>query len=83
MMLTQALEVFEKPTQQQLAKLTAKMLYELKYVEPMLGEDLFPYYRHYCAISVLGINYSQKRFGIYVDRTDKYDQIGHILSGRK
>jgi hypothetical protein len=30
MMLTQALEVLEKPTQQQLEKLTAKMLYKVE-----------------------------------------------------
>ncbi|MEG4503864.1 hypothetical protein QUA81_13455 [Microcoleus sp. F6_B4] len=66
-------------SQKQLAKLTAKMLYEVEYIEPVLGEELFPYYRHYCVISALGSDYSQRGFGIYDDRTNKYDRIGHIL----
>ncbi|MEG5043583.1 hypothetical protein [Microcoleus sp. B4-C1] len=71
--------LLEKQSQQQLRKLTAIMLYEVEYIEPVLGEELFPYYRHYCVISALGTDYSRKGFGIYDDRTDKYDRIAHVL----
>ncbi|NQE38153.1 hypothetical protein [Microcoleus asticus] len=70
---------FLEQSQEQLAKLTAKMLYEVEYIEPVLGEELFPYYRHYCVISAFGNNYSQKGFGIYDYQTSKYDRIGHVL----
>ncbi|MEG4838361.1 hypothetical protein [Microcoleus sp. B9-D4] len=68
-------------TQQQYQKLTAKALFKMEYIEPYLGSILFPYYRHYCVISVLGINYSQKNFGIFDSgcHADRYDRIVILL----
>jgi hypothetical protein len=78
---TQSLELLGQNSQQQYQKLTAKVLFETEYIEPYLGSILFPYYRHYCVISVLGINYSQKNFGIFDSscHADRYDRIAMLL----
>ncbi|MEG4084565.1 hypothetical protein [Microcoleus sp. POL10_C6] len=78
---TQTLELLGQNTQQQYEKLTARALYEMEYMEPYLGSILFPYYSHYCIISVLGINYSQKNFGIFDNgcHADRYDRIAMLL----
>ena len=78
---TQTLELLGQNSQQQYEKLTTKVLFETKYIEPYLGSILFPYYRHYCVISVLGINYSHKRFGIFDSgyHSDRYDRIAMLL----
>jgi hypothetical protein len=68
----------EQPT---VRNLTAKMLFEVEYIEPFLGPILFPYYRHYCVISIFGINYSHHRFGIFDNGkySDRYDRIAMLL----
>ena len=78
---TQSLELLGQNSQQQYEKLTAKVLFDTEYIEPYLGSILFPYYRHYCVISVLGINYSQKNFGIFDSscHADRYDRIAMLL----
>jgi len=78
---TQTLELLGQNTQQQYEKVTARALYEMEYMEPYLGSILFPYYSHYCIISVLGINYSQKNFGIFDNgcHADRYDRIAMLL----
>lgn len=78
---TQSLEVLGQNTQRQYEKLTAKALFETEYIEPYLGSILFPYYNHYCVISVFGINYSHYQFGIFDSgcRSDRYDRIGMLL----
>lgn len=80
-MKTQILELLGQNSQQQYEKMTAKMLFEVEYIEPYLGSILFPYYSHYCVISVLGINYSHYRFGVYDSgsHADRYDRIAMLL----
>jgi hypothetical protein len=80
-MYTQTLELLGQNSKQQYEKLTAKLLFETEYMEPYLGSILFPYYRHYCVISVLGINYSDKRFGIFDSgyHSDRYDRVAMLL----
>ncbi|MEG5033377.1 hypothetical protein [Microcoleus sp. AT3-D2] len=77
----QTLEFLGQNTQQQYQKLTAKALFEMEYIEPYLGSILFPYYSHYCVISVLSINYSHYRFGFYDSgsHADRYDRIAMLL----
>ncbi|MEG4084891.1 hypothetical protein [Microcoleus sp. POL10_C6] len=77
----ETLEFLGQNTQQQYQKLTAKALFEMEYIEPYLGSILFPYYSHYCVISVLGINYSHYRFGFYDSgsHADRYDRIAMLL----
>ena len=78
---TQTLELLGQNTQQQYEKMTAKLLFETEYIEPYLGSILFPYYSHYCIISVLGINYSHYQFGIFDSgyHSDRYDRIAMLL----
>ncbi|MEG4587219.1 hypothetical protein QUA54_18665 [Microcoleus sp. MOSTC5] len=78
---TQSLELLGQNSQQQYQKLTAKVLFETEYIELYLGSILFPYYRHYCVISLLGINYSHKQFGIFdtSSNSDRYDRIAILL----
>jgi hypothetical protein len=80
-MLTQSLKLLRQNSQQQYEKLTAKVLFETEYIEPYLGSILFPYYRHYYVISVFGINYSHKQFGIFDNgyHSDRYDRIAMLL----
>ncbi|MEG4574286.1 hypothetical protein QUA56_16575 [Microcoleus sp. N3A4] len=80
-MQTQTLELLGQNSQQQYEKLTAKMLFERDNIEPFLGSTLFPYYSHYCVISVFGINYSHYQFGIFDSgcHSDRYDRIGMLL----
>ncbi|MEG5035331.1 hypothetical protein [Microcoleus sp. AT3-D2] len=77
----QTLEHLGQSNQQQYQKLTAKALSEMEYIEPYLGSVLFPYYRHYCIIFVLGINYSDKQFGFFDNgcHADRYDRIAMLL----
>jgi len=77
----ETLEFLGQNTQQQYQKVTAKALFEMEYIEPYLGSILFPYYSHYCVISVLGINYSHYRFGFYDSgsHVDRYDRIAMLL----
>ncbi|MEG4170635.1 MULTISPECIES: hypothetical protein [unclassified Microcoleus] len=77
---SQTLELLGQNSQQQYEKLTAKLL-KNEYIEPYLGSILFPYYSHYCVISVLGINYSHYQFGFFDNgcRSDRYDRIGMLL----
>ncbi|MEG4044608.1 hypothetical protein [Microcoleus sp. Pol17_C1] len=76
----QTLELLGQNSQQQYKKLTTKMLFE-RDIESFLGSILFPYYNHYCVISVFGINYSHYQFGIFDSgcRSDRYDRIGMLL----
>ncbi|MEG4396567.1 hypothetical protein [Microcoleus sp. BROC3] len=78
---TQSLELLGQNTQRQYEKLTAKALFETEYIEPYLGSILFPYYSHYCIISVFDINISDKRFGIFDSgcHADRYDRIAMLL----
>jgi hypothetical protein len=79
-MLTHSLKLLGQNSQQQYEKLTAKVLFETEYIEPYLGSILFPY-RHYCVISVLGINYSHKQLGIFDNgcHSDRYDRIAMLI----
>ena len=78
---TQSLNFLGQNSQSQYEKLTTQALFETEYIEPYLGSILFPYYRHYCVISVLGITYSQKNFGIFDSgcHADRYDRIAMLL----
>lgn len=77
----QTLKLLGQNTQQQYEKLTAKVLFEVEYIEPYLGSVLFPYYSHYCIIYVLGVNYCHYRFGVYDSgsHADRIDRIAMLL----
>ena len=56
-----------------------KLKHERENIEPFLGDNLFPYYRHSC-ILYISARYVGQGYGTYTDRTELYDQIGHILT---
>ena len=60
-------------------RFTAKLKYERENIEPFLGDNLFPYYQHSCILYISG-RYVGEGYGTYTDRTELYDQIGHILA---
>ena len=62
-------------------KMTAKLRWEHKYIAPELGEELYPYYKHYCYIFLDGYRYAGPGYGNYRDdANDRYDQIGQRLA---
>lgn len=55
-----------------------KLRYERENIQPYLGNKLYSYYSHSCLLFISG-KYVGEGYGTYTDRTELYDQVGHIL----
>lgn len=55
-----------------------KLRYERENIQPYLGDKLYSYYSHSCLLFISG-KYVGEGYGTYTDRTELYDQVGHIL----
>lgn len=62
-------------------KMTAKLRWEQKHIAPELGEELYPYYKHYCYIFLNGYRYEGPGYGNYRENCDdRYDEVGNRLA---
>ncbi|MEG5035328.1 hypothetical protein [Microcoleus sp. AT3-D2] len=71
-----------KPKESMFKKFTAKLGWEIEYIEPDLDE-LYPYYKDHCYIFLTphcDQGYVGEGYGTYRDCIEKYEEIGRRLA---